>query len=258
MERLFKVRRSRPSDLEALMMFYRRNQSQRLPTPLIDQLHPAARDGMVYLVEDMSFDQGAGRIVAAGAIFETVNQPAPHVVLEFGAMREMGAVGGLEPMTTQDLLLQLRMLFVATNFRPMTPGSALTVHCYVYGGTLDGEEGANDRSLAALERAGFKRLERTPDWLEYDLMGWSDPKEKWIVMFASEQSGSYLVESFRNWEWETDRLILRRKSREADQAIEVFSFTFEDLDVLRTHISRLLEGHPDYLPLPWSSHPAKL
>jgi hypothetical protein len=255
---LFRIRRSRAGDMDALMLFYRTNRSSRLPTPLIDALQPAVRDGTVFLVEDASFGPMPGTIVAAGGIFFTIEPPCPHAVLEFGAMRSTRDVGGLSPMSMQEVLLQLRMLYVASILPPVSSQVALTVQCYVYGGKKDGSETGNIRSLDALTSAGFEELSPHPDWVTYDVASWSANDEKWIVLFAGERAGPNLVERLKSWEWEGDQLLLRRGSLEQPGVVELFRFSFEEATTLRDTINRLLNRDPALFPLPWSRHPERL
>lgn len=159
-------------DLSNIIDFLLKHPSPTLPPPSDDELLEAVKNGHLFFVFR---EQRRKEIVATGGSFvwirgnDKIGGSAARdvVVYELAAMRVIGEVGGLAPFAIQDLFIWLRTVSLALWEQPQL--GELSIMTAVLGDAK--------RSLDAMQRAGFEKIDDRPKWLQYQHHIWTRGEE---------------------------------------------------------------------------------
>jgi len=157
----FDIRPATDRDFKRVLDFYRQHYTAALPAPTAKTVGDTISQGRILLVEG----RDSSDIAASGAIFDLSPASALTYVGELAGMRATRAVGGLQPVSMQALLLGLRLLgHVTTEPTVARKGATNSVIATV--------QASNVRSIANIEGVGMKPLVRRPEWFHYDELVW--------------------------------------------------------------------------------------
>ena len=122
----------------------------------------AIESGRLLLVKPWS----GSEIAAAGALFQLTPQASLTYVAELAGMRVTGAVGGLQPVSMQKVLIGLRLLGHAAGERePCREGATNSIIAAIHKD--------NGASIKNIEKMALQSLpEPFPDWLRHNQIGW--------------------------------------------------------------------------------------
>jgi hypothetical protein len=157
----FDIRPATDRDFKRVLNFYRQHYTAASPAPTAKTVGDTIAQGRLLLVEGRDSSQ----IAASGAIFDLSPASALTYVGELAGMRATRAVGGLQPVSMQALLLGLRLLgHVTTEPTVVRRGATNSIIATV--------QASNARSIANIEGIGMKPLVRRPEWFHYDELVW--------------------------------------------------------------------------------------
>jgi hypothetical protein len=157
----FDIRAATDRDFKRVLDFYKQHVTPALPAPTAKTVGDTIVQGRILLVEA----HGTSEIVASGAVFELSPMTALTYVGELAGMRATRAVGGLQPVTMQALLLGLRLLgHVTTEPRVLRKGATNSIVATVHE--------SNFASIRNIEGIGMKPLLERPGWFHYDELVW--------------------------------------------------------------------------------------
>jgi hypothetical protein len=175
----FRIRQARFADFQAVLDFYVAHKSRELPIPTAKVVGDALERGRILVVQP----RGEDRFVAAAAVFQLTPEAALTYSGELGGMRATGAVGGLEPVPMQVLLLGLRLLgHAALEPKAVAPGATMSLITIV--------EHTNARSIQNINSVGMKPMVDRPAWLKYDEHAWYGGivQGEWLYYFADNDT----------------------------------------------------------------------
>lgn len=158
----FRIKPANYSDFKSLLDFYPHHRSDVLPLETSKSIGDALDLGRILLV----MPESCSDIAATGALFQLTPQASLTYVGELAAMRVMHMVGGLEPLSMQQVLVGLRVLgFIALESEPLLEGATNSIITAVHR--------ENGTSRANIEAMGLKPMpEPFPDWLVYNRLSY--------------------------------------------------------------------------------------
>ena len=157
----FDIRPATDRDFKRVLDFYGQHYTAASPAPTAKTVGDTIAQGRILLVEG----RDSSEIAASGAIFDLSPASALTYVGELAGMRATRAVGGLQPVSMQALLLGLRLLgHVTTEPTVVRKGATNSIIATV--------QASNARSIANIEGVGMKPLVRRPEWFHYDELVW--------------------------------------------------------------------------------------
>jgi hypothetical protein len=176
----FRIRPAFSKDFKDLLNFYLRHRSSVLPLETAKTVGDAIDAGRILLVKPWS----GSEIAATGALCQLTPNLTVTYVAELAGMRTTSLVGGMEPISIQQVLLGLRLLgHVAVEQEPILKGATNSIITTVHERNRD--------SITNIEAMGLKPLVGPfPDWLAYDQIGWSGGATEgtWRCYYADNDS----------------------------------------------------------------------
>lgn len=216
-----RVRRALSNEINTIQDFYLAHPSHFLPTPQTKLIGDTIKSNRLLIV-----DSGFGSaILAVGALFTLTPADQLTYVAELSGMRVDGAIGGLEPLSIQTLLVALRVLgFVAAEGEALGEATNSLIAIVKKG---------NTRSRENLELSGFKPLATRADWLKYDEVGWNGRivTDDWTYHYADGETVVRLIELMGD-ALSRGVIVLTRINNQT-QRLEEFRITIDLPDFLR-------------------------
>lgn len=239
----FRIRRAYYSDFKSLLEFYPRHKSDVLPLETSKSIGDALDLGRILLVTPWS----GSDIAATGALFQLTPQASLTYVGELAAMRVTNVVGGLEPLSMQQVLVGLRVLgFIALESEPLLEGATNSIITAVHR--------ENGTSRANIEAMGLKLMpEPFPDWLAYNRLSYGLANDDtWRYYYADHNTCVRSIERLANVGLFNNVIRLSRRNRTTGQ-LETFElhlelaelrYAFKDLKAIQASKQRVALVQP--------------
>ena len=172
------LRQAVERDLDQVLDFYGENATEMLPAPLTKDVGDAVSGGHLLVVED----HATRKILACSGTF-TISPKKAGFVGELAGTRTKAEIGGVEPVSIQQLMIALRLLAcMMGEGEAGANSSGLSLVTFV--------ARANARSIANIEAAGFELLEPIPAWMIYDARTWQAHPGggSWLTYYATVET----------------------------------------------------------------------
>lgn len=228
----FHLRPAYYSDFKDLFDFYPRHKSDALPLETSKSIGDALDLGRILLVTPWS----GSDIAATGALFQLTPQASLTYVGELAAMRVTNTVGGLGPLSMQQVLVGLRVLgFVALESVSLMEGATNSIITAVHH--------KNGTSRANIEAMGLKPMpEPFPDWLVYNRLSYGLANDDtWQYYYADHDTCVQSIERLASVGLFSNVIRLGRRNKNNGQ-LEQFELHLE-LDELRYAFKDLKAVH---------------